>query len=156
MRAYPSAGAQCLEDWLLDVINARGARFVTRWPPASPDFVPPPLSLLSNEELVVAICQPNNQDRPQMLRAAAQLVSMQAVNADTLLAAARRERAELVLAELSRQAIRVAPEHFVWQRIHQALSKTPPLSSPLLHWTRLAVPVPDDRGCNAKYWKLVS
>lgn len=155
-REYPSSGAQCLEDWLLDVANARGARFVTRWPPASPDIVMPALPVLSNEDLVVAICQPHNLDRPQMLRAAAQLVSMQAVKADTLLAAARRERAEPVLAELARQAIYVAPEHFVWQTLYQALSKTPLLSSPLLHWTRLAVPVPDDRGCNAKYWKLVS
>lgn len=156
MREFPSSGAQCLEDWLLDVANVRGARFVSRWPPADPDFSPPPRATLSNEELVVAICQPHNLDRPHMLRAAAQLVSMQAVNTDALLASARRERAELVLAELARQAIHVAPEHLVWHKIYQAISHLPTPQSPILHWTRLAVPIPDERGCNAKFWKLVS
>lgn len=153
---FPSSGAQCLEDWLLDVANARGARFVTRWPPASPDFAAPALTAFSNEDLVVAICQPHNLDRPQLLRAAAQLVSMQTVQVDILLAAARRERADRVLAELARQAIGVAPQHRAWKMIQQSLAKAPPLASPLLHWTRLAVPIPDERGCNAKAWKLVS
>ena len=156
MRAYPSTGVQCAEDWLLDVANARGARFVTRWPLASADFVPPPLSLLSNEELVVAICQPHNLDRPQMLRAAAQLVSMQAVNAEILLATARRERAELVLAELARQAVHVAPEHSVWRVLTEALKRVALPRDPILHWTRLAVPIPNKQGYNAVGWKLVA
>lgn len=156
MRAHPSPGAQCLEDWLLDVANARGARWVTRWPPASPDFLPLPSAGLSNEDLVTAICQVHNLDRPQMLRAAAQLISMRAVQAETLLAAARRERAELVLAELARQALRVAPEHPVWRALNAALAQMRAPREPLLHWTRLAVPIPDERGCNARGWKLLS
>jgi len=156
MREFPSSGAQCLEDWLLDVANARGARFVTRWPPADPEFMPPPRAILSNEELVVAVCQPHNLDRPQMLRAAAQLVSMQAVKAEILLATARRERAELVLAELARQATRVAPKHPIWCTLTKALSRVAPPRDPILHWTRLAVPVPNKQGYNATGWKLVS
>ena len=156
MRAFPSSGAQCLEDWLLDVANARGACFVTRWPPANVDFVPPPLILLSNEELVVAICQPHNLDRPQMLRAAAQLVSMQAVNGDVLLATSCRERADLVLADLARQTVHVSPEHILWRKICNALAGLPAPRSPIIHWTRLAVPIPDERGCNAIAWKLVA
>ena len=156
MREFPSAGAQCLEDWLLDVANARGAWFVTRWPSASPDFTPPVLTTLNNEELVAAICQPNNLDRPQMLRAAAQLVSMQAVNGDVLLATSHRERADLVLAELARQAVHVAPDHLVWRKICHSLSGLPTPRSPIMHWTRLAVPIPDKRGCNAISWKLVA
>jgi len=156
MRENPSPGAQCLEDWLLDVANARGARFVTRWPPASPSFMPPPPATLSNEDLVVAICQPHNLDRPQVLRAAAQLISMHAVNAEILLFTARRERAELVLAELARQAQRVAPDHPVWRVLNAALTRVCVPRDPILHWTRLAVPVPDERGCNAKAWNLVS
>ncbi|MCG2661232.1 MAG: hypothetical protein L6437_13425 [Kiritimatiellae bacterium] len=156
MREYPSPGAQCLEDWLLDVANARGAQFVTRWPPASPDFMPPPPAALSNEDLVVAICQPHNLDRPQVLRAAAQLISSQTVNAEILLSTARRERAELVLAELARQALHVAPEHPVWRALNGALAHVLAPRDPILHWTRLAVPIPDERGCNAKAWKLVS
>jgi len=154
-REYPSAGAKCLEDWLLDVANARGARFITRQPPADPDFLPPRPDLLSNEELVAAICQPHNLDRPHLLRAAAQLVSQSAVQANPLLAVARRERAEQVLGELARQALRVAPEHPVWRAIGCALEQAPAPTSPLLHWTRLAVPVPDARGCNAAAWRLI-
>jgi hypothetical protein len=156
MQAYPSAGAQCLEDWLLDVANARGARFVTRWPPASAGFVPPPLSLLSNEELVVAICQPHNLDRPQMLRAAAQLVSMQAVSVEVLLATASRERAELVLAELARQAVHVAPEHSIWRSLAVAFKYVALPRDPIMHWSRLAVPIPNKLGYNAVGWKLVA
>ena len=156
MREYPSPGAQCLEDWLLDVANARGASFVTRCPSASPDFMPPPLATLSNEDLVVAICQPHNLDHPQMLRAAAQLISMQSVNAEILLSTACRERAKLVLAELARQALHVAPEHPVWRALNGALACVFAPRDPILHWTRLAVPIPDERGCNAKAWKLVS
>jgi len=156
MREFPSPGAQCLEDWLLDIANTRGARFVTRWPPAGQECILLPLEILPNEDLVTAICQLQNRDRPQMLRAGAQLISMQAVNTDKLLAAARRERAELVLAELARQAIHVDSKHVVWRKIHDALARLPHPTSPILHWTRLAVPIPDERGCNAKSWKLVS
>ena len=154
-RDYPSAGAACLEDWLLDVANARGARFVTRYPPASAAFVPPPLTALSNEELVVAICQPHNLDRPQMLRAAAQLISMQAVDAQKLAHWDGSERAALVLGELARQAVLVEADHPVWHALATALPATP-LRSPLLHWTRLSVPVPAANGCNAAGWKLVA
>jgi hypothetical protein len=156
MRKFPSSGAQCLEDWLLDIANDRGARFVIRWPKASPDFIPPALSLLSNEELVVAICQPHNLDRPQMLRAAAQLISMQAVSAAILSAAARRERAELVLAELARQAIHVAPEHPLWCALFKSFIQVATPREPILHWTRLAIPVPNKQGYNAVGWKLVA
>ncbi len=156
MRSYPSSGAQCLEDWLMDVANARGVRVVTRVPAVSADFVPPTLSLLPNEDLVVAICQPHNLDRPQMLRLAAQLVSRQAVNTEMLLLTTRRERAEWVLAELARQAVRVAPDHPLWTAILRAFPGTTTLRTPIIHWTRLAEPIPDERGCNAKSWRLVA
>lgn len=156
MLVYPSAGAQCLEDWLLDVANARGACFVTRWPPASADFIAPPKSLFSNEELVVAVCQPHNLDRPQILRAAAQLISRQAVCLEVLLTTARRERAELVLAELARQAVHVAPEHRLWRALRGALDHLAEPRDPILHWTRLAVPIPNKQGYNAVGWKLVA
>ncbi len=156
MRSYPSRGAQCLEDWLLDIANARGAGIVVRVPAAAADFVPPPLKLLPNEELIVAICQPHNLDRPQILRVAAQLVSRQVVDAGLLIITARRERAERVLAELARQALHVAPDHALWNEIMRAFPGTAALRSPVIHWTRLAIPVPDERGCNANSWRLVA
>ncbi len=156
MREYPSAGAHCLEDWLMDVANARGACFVMRNPPAGPDFISPPLDLFSNEELVVALCQPNNLDRPPILRVAAQLISMGSVDADKLLFVARRERCELVLAELARQAMRVAPDHRLWQTLSRAFENVPSPRDPLVHWTRLAVPIPNKQGYNAVGWKLIA
>jgi hypothetical protein len=153
---YPSAGAACLEDWLLDVANFRGACFVVRHPPAAPDFHPPGLAELDNEDLVVALLQPHNLDRPQMLRAAAQLISQDSVDPPRLLHAARREGADRVLADLARSAVRVEPAHATWSVLARALATCRPLRQPILHWTRLAVPVPDARGCNAQTWRLVA
>lgn len=155
MSAYPSGGAG-LEDWLLDVANSRGARFVTRWPPVEPGFIPPDRRLLPDEDLVVALCLPNNLDRPALLRAAAQMISRGSVDPDALVLAARRERADRVLAELARQALRVDPSHSIWSRIQACLRTSRALRCVLLHWSRLAVPVPDRRGCNAEKWVLVA
>ncbi len=156
MTEHPSAGAGCVEEWLLDVAQTRGVRSVTRdiHPPAG--FRPPSLSELSTEELVAAITQPQNLDRPQILRAAAELVSRGAVDPFVLAATARRERADRVLAELARQALHVEPAHFVWRALAGALGDVRPLRSPLLHWTRIAFPVPDERGVCRGTWRLVA
>lgn len=156
MQRHISSDATCLEDWLLDVANARGATFVQRIRDEGHSFHPPGEDVLPNEELVVAICQVNNQDRPQLLRAAAQLISQGKVRAEQLLRVARRERGELVLRELARQALRVDERHVVWSRLAHALGTGSQLRSPILHWTRLAVPIPDERGINAKTWRLIA
>lgn len=156
MSEYPSPDPGCLEDWLLDVANARGVRSVTRTVSLDVRFRPPEPHLFSNEELVAAICQPHNLDRPQILRAAAELVSRGAVDTAQLIGAVRRERADRVLAELARQALHVEPTHPVWSAVLAALASSPPLRSPLLHWTRLAFPVPDARGVCGLAWRLVA
>jgi hypothetical protein len=156
MAEHPSVGAACVEDWLLDVAQARGVRSVTRGlqPPAG--FRPPALAELSTEELVAAITQPQNLDRPQILRAAAELVSRGAVEPSVLAEIACRERADRVLAELARQALHVEPAHSVWRMLADALGDAQPLRSPLLHWTRIAFPVPDERGVCRGTWRLVA
>ncbi len=156
IKEYPSPGAEKVEDWLLDVANVRGAGFVLRNPPRDPSFQAPPLEELSNEELAAAICQTNRLDRPQMLRAAAQLISGCLVSAESMVFIAHRERVELVLAELARQALHVEPSHPVWSEISTRLGKIPAPRSPLLHWTRLALPIPDARGVNAVGWRLIA
>jgi hypothetical protein len=155
MRAFPSATAICVEDWLLDVAHARGARIVHRANPPGRDFVPPPAAVLSDEDLVVAICHTQRQDRPQLLRLAGQIVSRGAIATDRLLLAARRERVEPVLAEMARQALRVEPGHSVWQRVAAACRVARPLRSPVIHWQRLAWPVMKSGRCNAERWELV-
>jgi hypothetical protein len=156
MQSHVSPGATCLEDWMLDVANARGATFVQRVRDDDGSFAPPDEDVLPNEDLVVAICQVNNQDRPQLLRAAAQLISQGKVEAERLLRVARRERGELVLRELARQALRVDERHAVWSRLAHGLGPGKEPRSPIVHWTRLAVPVPDERGINAKAWRLIA
>lgn len=156
MRQFPSQGAAGLEDWLLDVANARGADFVLRVPPRDPGFEAPGEDELSNEDLVAAICHLQNEDRPQMLRAAAQLISRKETDADRLCLSARRERVEPILSELARQALRVDAGHPTWTALLDRLPPARPLREPVMHWTRLAVPVPDDRGCNAQAWRLIA
>jgi len=140
---------------LVDLANARGARIVSRDTAGTASFRPPPEEALSNSELVVAICQPQCLDRPQMLRLAAQLISRNAVRVEELVRAVRRERAERVLAELAREALKVEPAHETWRAILDAFGRERAFREPILHRTRLAEPVMKDGRCNAAAWRLV-
>jgi hypothetical protein len=147
--------AEVLEDWLVDVANSRGARIVTRNAPAN--FLNgPDLSELTNEELVVGLLLPQNRDRPQVLRLAAQLISQEAVDLGELTWLATRERIGFALAELARQACKVEPNHPLWRRIRDKFSAEKPPRSPLVHFTRLAQPVMKNGRVNAEKWMLVS
>jgi hypothetical protein len=155
-KQFPSPGAECLEDWLVDVANTRGACVVARpdGPPVS--WQAPSVDRLSHEELIVAICQLQCRDRPQMLRLAAQLVSRKAAGFRGLQLLAERERAGLVLGELARQALRVDPNHALWRQIAEVFPSRRPLRAPILHWTRLAEPVMVKGRCNAHGWRLAA
>jgi hypothetical protein len=147
--------AEVLEDWLVDFANSRGARIVTRSEPANvPDS--PTLDELTNEELVVGLLLPQNRDRPQMLRLAAQLISRKVVDFDELIWLATRERVGFVLAELARQACKVEPSHSLWRKIGERFATEKPPKSPLTHYTRLAQPVMKDGRLNVEKWVLVS
>src|SRR5206468_12488315 len=113
-------------------------------------------SRLTNEELVVGLLLPQNRDRPQMLRLAAQLISRKAVDFGELTWLATRERIGFVLAELARQAGKVEPEHPLWQQIREKFATEKPPRSPLAHYTRLAQPVMKNGRVNADRWVLVS
>ena len=153
---YPCKRALCLEDWLVVTANARGALVVTLPSQPEPETTSPARAALSDEELVVAICQLNCLDRPQMLRLAAQLVTRGKLDLGRLRRAAILERAEPVLAELSRQALKVAPDHPAWRSIHDLFRDQPLLREPLLHWTRLAEPTMERGKPNASGWRLVA
>ncbi|MBI5154915.1 hypothetical protein HZA57_06735 [Candidatus Poribacteria bacterium] len=153
---FPSATSECLEDWLVDVANGRGAGVVARPVPAPEGFVGPSTTRLGNEELVTGICQLQCLDRPQMLRLAAQLISRRAVDPGRLRLVARRERSGAVLASLAASALRVEPRHPTWRALHEGLADEPPLKDVVLHWTRLAEPVMRSRSPNARSWKLAA
>jgi hypothetical protein len=147
--------AEVLEDWLADVANSRGARIVTRSIPAN--FINgPDLRELTNEELVVGLLLPQNRDRPQMLRLAAQLISRKAVDFGELAWLTTREHAGFALVELARQACKVEPSHPLWRRIREKFATEKPPRSPLIHFTRLAQPVMKNGRVNAEKWMLVS
>jgi hypothetical protein len=157
METYPVADASTLEDWLLDLANARGVTVVSRsldklGPPGTP--FPGP-DEVSNAELAVAICQAQSLDRPQWLRAAAQLIARGDIPLPELLLMARRERVERILAELARQSLKVDPDHAAWKAIDAAFGDLPPLRDSLVHWTRLAEPVMAPGKPNAARWELV-
>lgn len=155
VKEYPSRNSAGLEEWLVDVANARGARVVIPLFDVH-GFNPPPEDKFSNEELIAAICHPQGLDNPQILRLAAQLISAQSVNIGKLKLVAERERAGRVLAELARQALRVGPAHPVWRAILSFFGNELQFREPLLHWSRLAEPVMGPQGVNALKWRLVA
>lgn len=156
MSRYPSATADALEDWLLDVANARGARIVVREPSAPADFEPPPPSVFPQEELVVAICMLQGQDRPQLLRLAAQFVSRNELDLKALTRLAIRERVGPVLNALAREALKVDSKHPAWSYLAKVFVGSARPHDAVLHWTRLAQPIMANGRVNAASWRLVA
>lgn len=155
MTRYPSSTATCPEQWLLDVAIGRDARIVRR-PNPPRDFVPPDETTFSNTELIVALCQLQCLDEPQLLRPAAQLVSRGAFDCGELKRLAEMERVVPVLGELARLALRVEPDNQNWQAVAGLFPRKVALREPLIHWSRLAEAVPRDGRVNAESWKLVA
>lgn len=156
MGRYPSSTATCLEDWLLDVANRRGARIVVREPPAPASFVPPAEDILPQEDLVVAICQLQGLDRPQLLRLAAQFISRDKLNLNALIMVAKRERVGSVLNAMAREALKVSPAHPGWAILAKTFAAAPIPRDTVIHWTRLAQPVMAQGRANASEWRLVA
>ncbi len=151
---FPSAGAEGVEAWLVDVANSRGAR-VGRRRELPGDFAVPK-SELSNEELGIGLLLPCLADEPATLRLAAQIISRGQLDAAQLLLVAQREGAMRVLANLAAQALRVASDHLIWRRIAEVTAQERPLPENVIHWTRLAEPVMPARGVHDGQWRLVA
>lgn len=154
-REYPSPTAEKVEDWLVDVANARGANIVRRDTPPGTSFAPPPKVIFSDEELIVSICMLQRLDRPQSLRLAAQMISRGKITLNLLSRLAAMERTGVVLGEMARQALKVDPKHSIWRKLHEKFSTERELRSPVIHWQRLAWPIMSEKGYNAKSWRLV-
>ena len=116
----------------------------------------PSLDVISNEELAVAMCQTESIDEPQMLRLPSQMISRKTLDIQKVILVARRERATRILAELSRQALKVEPMHDHWRETHKRLGEERGFSEPILHWSRLAEPVMNNGRFNADKWVLVA
>jgi len=155
-KRYPSTTAACLEDWLLDVANRRGARIVVREPPAPESFTPPTSQEFTQEELVVAICQLQGQDRPQLLRLAAQFISRGELDYAALALAAKRERVGSVLNAMAKEALKVSPGHPCWSFLTKTFAAASRPRDVVMHWTRLAEPLMAHGRINAANWRLVA
>ena len=112
--------------------------------------------IVSNEELIISFCQLQCLDYPQILRLAAQIISRGCINIKKLLFLAEKERAEVVLFEISKQALKVDSEHKLWKEINKHLNNQQDLTEPVIHWTRLAEPIMKHRKFNVEKWVLVS
>ncbi len=156
MRRCQRGGSLDMEDWLVDLANQRGATVVFRQTGRLGEHELPAPGEFSNEELVVALCQMNCLDRPQILRLPAQLISRNELDLARVVRLARMERATRVLRELAVQALKVDPQHPAWLTIAQAYQGELPLAEPLIHWTRLAEPVFAPRTGRPIRWKLVA
>lgn len=154
MEKYPS-GAMCPTGWLMDVGNARGARIVNRVGHVDSQFVPPDEVELSNDELIAALCQLGLREELQSLRVAAQFISAGRLNREQLRKLIVRERLQPVLGALAYQALIVEPDHPEWLWIRDCCA-THTRHIPLLHWSRLAEPIPNDRHCASGKWRLVA
>ncbi len=142
------------EDWLAGVAHHRGLRVVSPPEEILRAVRDPGTDIFPDEELVAALCLLQTRDRPQILRLAAQRISRGGLDLKQLRRLARRERIESILRELCALALRVEPEHPEWKRLQSLLPDTPPLRSPLVHWSRLAEPVMRYPRLGATGWKL--
>jgi hypothetical protein len=152
-RAAPG-NTEFVEEWLVEVANARGARIVIREEPSA-SFESPRLNQLTNEELVIGLLLLQNIDSPQIVRLAAQLISRGNLDSKELARLAIQERVEFILAELAREALKVDPNHVSWNRVRRRFEGERPPESPILHYTRLAQPIMEHERYNAKMWVLV-
>ena len=144
-----------VEDWLLRVANQRGFAVVVPAIDVKAPVQDPGSSHFSNEMLATTILWAGLRDRPQLLRLAAQIISCCQINVDELLRLGRLERTGRMLRALAESALYVEPDHPVWKRIYEAVAGQKALADVLLHWSRLAEPVPSPR-LVAAGWKLVA
>ena len=144
------------EDWLVELANRRGGTVVFRQQESPVGTRWPNRDEFQDEELVVALCQLNCVDRPQLLRLPAQFISRGKLDIGVLIRLAKMERAARTLKELSTQALKVEPTHPVWHRISEEFFDEKPFAEPLIHWSRLAEPLFAYGKANPIGWKLVA
>jgi hypothetical protein len=130
-----SGAGKRLPEWLLKVAVERGAthyrrNFDSPLPPDSPQ--------VSDEEIGIALCLPQNVYNLDNLRAAAQLLSSPRVDAAHLCLLTEQERCEPVLLHIANVAERYVPDAEPWKYIREHLHpRRVPRTDALPHWSRL-------------------
>lgn len=154
MQKYPT-GAVNADDWLIDITNLRGANIVNRPGVNLIESACPSEDQFPLEEVIVGLCLLGNEDRLQSLRLAAQLISRGGYDVDALVRLVRRERVEPIIGSLALGALRADAHHRNWTLLANAFGEKA-ARAPLLHWTRLAEPIPDHRHVASGKWRLVA
>ena len=130
-----SGAGKRLPEWLFKVAVARGATHYRR------DFdslLPPDSPHVSDEEIGIALCLPQNVYNLDNLRVAAQLLSSPRIDAAKLCRFAEQERCEPVLLHIANAAQRYAPDAEPWNYIREHLRpRRVPRTDALPHWSRL-------------------
>jgi hypothetical protein len=124
-------------EWLLKCAVERGATHYRRSFP--PDLAPDDLRL-SNEELGVALCLEHLPFEPMFIRAAAQLLSGEGIDAEKVRHLALMERCEPVLLHIAEAAFRVAKTQEPWAYLRANLqTRHRTRTDALPHWSRFVL-----------------
>ena len=133
--ARVSGAGKWLSEWLFKVAVARGATHYRR------DFdpsLPPDNPQVSDEEIGVALCLPQNIYNLDNLRVAAQLLSSSQIDAARICLLPEQERCEPVLLHIANIAQRYVPDAEPWDYIREHLRpRRVPRTDALPHWSRL-------------------
>jgi len=126
-----------VEDWLLKCAVGRGA---SHYRQSLDPSLPPDNPAVTDEELGVALCLYHHPFNPILIRAAAQLLSAGATNAQSLAHLAVMERCEPVLLHIAGAAARVAPDQEPWASLRRCLSSRRHARTDVLpHWSRFVL-----------------
>jgi hypothetical protein len=133
--AQISGAGERVADWLLKVAVERGANHYRR------DFdptLPPDMSVISDEEIGVALCLGENPYKLDSLRVASQFLSSPCIKSERLCHLAIQERCEPVLLHIAEVAGKYAPQQEPWAYVREhLLPRRVPRQNALPHWTRL-------------------
>jgi hypothetical protein len=95
------------------------------------------LSILSNEELAIALLHPGLPHDPRRIRLGAAMAAAPGIDAGTLTRLARMERADAVLRYIAEAGRKYEPENPFWQTLIDDLPRTQPIPQGALpHPTR--------------------
>jgi hypothetical protein len=123
-----------IPEWLLKCAVSRGAAHYER--PFEPDL-PSDNTALSDEEIAVALCLGQHPYNSAFIRAAAQLLSSERIDAARVARLAKMERVDATLAHIASVAEKFAPDSQPWADLRRLLRPRGTYKLDALpHWSR--------------------
>lgn len=153
---YSNSSGDTLDEWLVDICNARGYYAIFRPGVKVAEYDYPGESELMDEELAASLLLLSRVDEPRILRLASQIISRAEIYPATFSRLVEIERLQRQVKMLARQALKVSPHHSTWASIYKRFQDASDFSDSLIHWTRLAEPQMEPGKVGAKTWNLIS